>query len=933
MGKRYSEEKLRKLEEVVQSEEEKVFLREADDPVLWAENHFFDPDEGETPFKAKKMFCNLLRDDRKDRAGRVGRQCLAEGTVIHTRDGGLVPIEDHPDSWLTGERDIFEIRAEGGYIVRATDNHPIFTNRGWKTVRELVSGDEIAVLTSWNKWGDDIVPYSYSFRRGKTQRILEEGTITVNKEVAELLGWLTGDGTCMRGGKQRKQSIKLTNVTTEYIERVEELVAAHFPDVTPKKYPKGKGYDVLLTGDSHAYGHNSLKHFMRCMQFVNGFPTAVANYFSRENVCAFFKGMYPTDGYVYYRKKSQKYECGLSGGNNWIYAQYNRELLNKLGVRSQVKQERIKKNKDGSKFCRIVFSGSDNAETFNSIINIQGKKSPRVSTWGRKPRYKLENGFVGEDGESLHYTMLLRIIRIGKGRVWDIEYPNKGWFLAGGVKVHNSGKSCHLTVDLMHTASWNSRAVILVFLPEKKNMNRLLEIMNNYLRRSDIRGSFSMGGKKEGKKGEIRPDYDYEISVSSGSVIRFFFMSHNPDKARGQRGTHIYIDEVDYLPEKAFPVILGVLKSCPTIKILATSTPCGLENTWFREFCDKCADPKNRNGVEYHMPTTMEENWPEIEERLRDVIFDEVTWKLEVMAEWAEAKGAVYKKELIDEAIERSKIAGMYIKSEDITMTVEYETSVKCIGVDWNNPQNGVRIVELAEMYGKPWVVRNEKIAYEKYTQLAAVERILELHAKCKYLKIAVDSGYGAAQIELMHKKLVEMGEDPASLLMVVDSGRKEEVVIEYKSPSTGARRKETISTRIKNRLVGLLSKYIEESLVFMEEEDVDRDGLVKETRNFRRKSSIREGGFIYSETTHSLAALQLCVYGYNSYLIDGVRRHCSAPDAMECGPLDDIIKERMGRMKTTSIVSQGFATGSLPDRALGTRTFGLTDHSGRRGL
>lgn len=489
-----------------------------------------------------------------------------------------------------------------------------------------------------------------------------------------------------------------------------------------------------------------------------------------------------------------------------------------------------------------------------------------------------------------------------------------------------SGKTVHMTIDMMYTASWETHAVILVFIPEKKNMNRTLEIMGNLLRRSDLRGSFVMGGKRESRD-NIEAEYDYEIRVSSGSVIRFFFMSHNPDKARGQRGTHIYIDEVDYLPEKAFPVILGVLKSNPSIRIWASSTPIGLENTWFREFCDRCADPKIEDSVEYHMPTTMEENWPEIERRLRDVIFDEVTWKLEVMAEWVEAKGAVYKKDLIDNAIRRSMVSGVYMESEDMYNTLEYDGAVKILGVDWNNPQNGVRLVEIAEMFNHaPWVVRNEKIAYETYTQLAAVDRIIELHNRYRYRKISVDAGYGETQIELLHKRLVESGQDPREILLVVDSGKKEENVIEYESPETGARRKEIISVRLKNRLVGLLAKYIEGSLVLLNEEDLERDGLIKEIRNFRRKSPNRDSGFLYSETTHSLAALQLAVYGYDLYLSSNSRNLGSPADSVLSSDLQAMVRERMNRARVAVVVGQQFTS----RRGSGSRTGGLIKGGGR---
>ncbi|HQO03296.1 MAG TPA: hypothetical protein PLI62_13610, partial [Spirochaetota bacterium] len=423
------------------------------------------------------------------------------------------------------------------------------------------------------------------------------------------------------------------------------------------------------------------------------------------------------------------------------------------------------------------------------------------------------------------------------------------------------GKTVHLDIDIMHTAIYNSNAVILVFVPEKKNMNRMTEIMANMLRQSILYSSFTM--KKRSKSEGVEADYDYEIRCPNNSVIRFFFMSNNPDKARGQRATHIYIDEAEYLPEKAWPVITGIVKGNPNISIWASSTPSGLENTWFRNFCETCAQENYADGNEYHLPSCLDDDWPNIEKRLRSIIFDEVTWQLEVMAEFVEAKGAVYKKDLIDIAVERSAMNSQYLSCGDYTATLDYRSGKKILGVDWNNPQNGVRLVEVAEVFGLPVVVRNEKIAYEEYTQTKSVQRIIELYKSKKYDRIAVDAGYGETQIEMIHRELLAMNVDPGTVLDVVDSNTYDETVLEYVDPKTQFPKRDVIKTRMKDKIVGELGKLIEDCLVFPKEEDETPSGIVKEVRNFRRKGAARQGGFIYSENTHSLSALQIAAHSW----------------------------------------------------------------------
>jgi hypothetical protein len=145
-----------------------------------------------------------------------------------------------------------------------------------------------------------------------------------------------------------------------------------------------------------------------------------------------------------------------------------------------------------------------------------------------------------------------------------------------------------------------------------------------------------------------------------------------------------------------------------------------------------------------------------------------------------------------------------------------------------------------------------------------AVQTIMSLYYKNNYRIMSVDSGYGSTQIELIHKELVASGKDPADVLNIVDATRMETVVIRYTSPLSGSRRTEEISIRMKNKLVGILAKELEDRLVILEEENGMNDGLVMELRNFRRKSAnLINSGFQYTDQTHSVSALQLCLHGY----------------------------------------------------------------------
>lgn len=92
----------------------------------------------------------------KQVAGMMSRQCLLRGTIIHTRDGKLIPIEEYKDAWKTNDNaSIFEIHVKGGHIIKCTGNHPIKTQNGWKRADELAKQDWVLCLDYWDKFNDE----------------------------------------------------------------------------------------------------------------------------------------------------------------------------------------------------------------------------------------------------------------------------------------------------------------------------------------------------------------------------------------------------------------------------------------------------------------------------------------------------------------------------------------------------------------------------------------------------------------------------------------------------------------------------------------------------------------------------------------------------------------------------------------------------------
>jgi intein/homing endonuclease len=906
--------------------------------------------------------------NRALRVGRQQGKCCSYNTTIQLADGSIptadelykIVGEDGEFEILStsnttyqhiktkayiednGIKDTITVQTTSGFETTNTDNHPylVWPNTSstpvWLKGTDLVPGMRIAVT------------------RSLTRCAVSSDNSSIGEYEAELLGYIVGDG----GTSQR--SVRFTTSDTEIAERINYIL-----DIlnTNTKLSKCKGkYEYLFTVNDinkHTHGQKWIDTFVKNHKLSGTLsknkhvPSSLFTS-SNEAISSFLSGYWSTDGWISEHPIRKSVQIGVCSASKHLISG-TRTLLLRLGIQSRVRYKKVKYKGGYRDAWQLTISDSRSIEQFKTSVYLYHSKKQeklancsikhnnsntdtipsgvwnyideKLKTSGRSAasviqsstgrfrrnyspnRTKLQNQTDSFNDEYLKnistsdifWDKVKTVDNTGRMQSYAISVKETENLITDNFVTHNT---VHMCVDILHLAATKSNATVLIFVPEKKNMNRMLEIMKNLLTGSPIESSFSMGRKMRVKT-KLEPQYDYEISSTSGSVVRFFFMAQKPDKARGQSVTHIYIDEAEYIPEKAWPVITGMFKKDPNIPTFASSTPSGLEGTWFREFCDACSKPGSVRGSEYHIPSTVEKNWPEIEIRLREVIFDEVTWKLEVLAEWAEARGAVYKKELIDSAIERSQLMGFYLDTTEIRNTLDYKHSKKFLGVDWNNPQNGTRLIELALINDKLWLTRHEKIAYEKYTQTVAVDRIIELHRHAKYEFISVDSGYGEVQIELLHQKMNKSDGDIGHILNIIDAGKKEKMVIEYENPGGGVR-KTKVDVRAKTKLVGLVTKYLEFMLTIPKDEAEVKDGIVKELRNFKRKESLREGGFVYSENTHSLSALQMCIHGADKYLSNFRGIENVAYDNMESNELRNIVKtsKAMSTERVATIIS-----------------------------
>jgi len=369
----------------------------------------------QVPF-ARRLTQSIITNEGATLSALFSRQCLAEGSLVMDREGKVLYVEQHPDAWKTKDSaELYEIKTLGGHVIRCTEEHPIYTDKGWTPAQCIEKGTKVAVLDHWNKFGNGKIPY-------------KDKVFVMNTELAELVGWLVAN---IKGSEEVK-------ITTGH-KRAQELIEKYFLD---SDYSiKKSSFTLRLTGHIKSF----LKYVIKFNDY--GMPEGI-NYFTKDQLIRFFYPLFLTNGKTY--KKPNTMKIVLKSSNPQVLAFY-KEHLNKLGMHG---------NYEVWIGHVLIFQCATNYVRFKELFEelLPSEFFPPFFRY----RIRQSKTFSGEDGEVLTYARVHSVKKLGiQAPVWDINVPEKGWFLSSGVKLHNSGKT---QIVAMITAAC---MVILPSLAEK----------------------------------------------------------------------------------------------------------------------------------------------------------------------------------------------------------------------------------------------------------------------------------------------------------------------------------------------------------------------------------------------------------------------------------------------------------------------------------
>jgi len=234
---------------------------------------------------------------------------------------------------------------------------------------------------------------------------------------------------------------------------------------------------------------------------------------------------------------------------------------------------------------------------------------------------------------------------------------------------------------------------------------------------------------------------------------------------RGQDADRIYMEEMDYIDEKAITgAVIPILQTNPRTALVGFSTPAGFKTPYYH-FCED-----NPYYVEFHHNYKVLPHYKNVE--MERSSFTEDEWIHEFLAEWGSSEKGVYKPAYIDQALKNYKY-------EEFKRSPGWRY---CIGTDWNE-KHGTEIAVLGHnmITGRFQIVETKHIQRSEFTQLMGVQTLLEMNRKWKPSFIYIDAGNGSTNYELLRKTAYEQRVKGGDL----DTARLLDILRRYDSGSS----------------------------------------------------------------------------------------------------------------------------------------------------
>ena len=283
---------------------------------------------------------------------------------------------------------------------------------------------------------------------------------------------------------------------------------------------------------------------------------------------------------------------------------------------------------------------------------------------------------------------------------------------------------------------YQKNTAVLIIAPRQIHADNLMKAVNGFIKNNPL--------LQESIVSSVKSPY-YKIEFTTGSTITCITAATGSAGAglsiRSHSADVLFLDEGNYLESPELKAAKAILATNQYTILKVASTPVGVKD-FFWEWC--FAKPGYKA---FYFPSCLLPHWELIKDEIYEDIDTEDEFHHEYMARFSASEQGVFRIDLIEKAS----------KNYHYNEVDKVEGWLYSLGVDWNS-NAGTEIIVLgydpkANMYQ---VVDAINIPKSQWTQLTAVEKLIELITYWDIDVTCLDEGYGHTQIEIIKRYAYE---------------------------------------------------------------------------------------------------------------------------------------------------------------------------------
>lgn len=338
------------------------------------------------------------------------------------------------------------------------------------------------------------------------------------------------------------------------------------------------------------------------------------------------------------------------------------------------------------------------------------------------------------------WETILEIKPYGYREVYDLEvYHHDHNFIANDIVVHNS---YGLAAKAIFHAMTEPNQTILIFCPSETQRKVIFQNIDGFIRMSPIVAASKKNIGNSNANPVLRTFRN--DSVIEGHILGVGDNTVARESRRGLSADYAFLDESQDFTEETWRVLLPIIKGnlyreCKQAYAFGTIVkPVG-------HYYDMIFKPEMKSSVDQILRIPITENPdyrdnPQLIDDMRKGIPENI-WKTEYLLLPSSLETSVFQMQHIDQAFKQDYSYGFHNKKSG---------QYRIMGVDWDKVQAGTTIL-IGQYHPETKEVQmiwREEIEQGQFSLSSAVDRIFELYREFDVDAVAVDTGFGAMQIE-----------------------------------------------------------------------------------------------------------------------------------------------------------------------------------------